>query len=305
LLSVLRDGHALAGYLVVVLPCALGLHYWLLARQEGDGTVLFGVLRHVLAWWLIVAVAGEELVWVGERLAPGVSLWSVLAWGVAMAAGLRLADFGVRRELWPFGAQPEAYRGMTYLPLALAAASWSLFANFSHSGGGSGLPYLPLFNPFDLTQLAVLAAVSGWLRQMRDDPMPGWESAGRFTAWPAVLGFVWISTLAARIAHHWGGVSFEAHALFHSALLQGMLTLLWSAVAIGLMIRATRQGSREGWYGGFALLAVVGVKLLAVDLANAGTAMWTGSLIGVALLVLAASYFAPVPLKAAESAEGG
>lgn len=305
LLSVLRDGHALAGYLVVVLPCALCLHYWLLARQEGDGTVLFGALRHVLAWWLIVAVAGDELVWIGQRLAPGVSLWPVLAWGVAMAAGLRLADFGVRRDLWPFAAQPEAYRGMACLPLALAAASWSLFANFSHSGGGSGLPYLPLFNPFDLTQLAVLAAVSGWLRQMRDDPVSGWESAGRFTAWPAVLGFVWISTLAARIAHHWGGVSFESHALFHSALLQGMLTLLWSAVAIGLMIRATRQGRREGWYGGFALLAVVGVKLLAVDLANAGTAMWTGSLIGVALLVLAASYFAPVPPKAAESAEGG
>jgi uncharacterized membrane protein len=120
---------------------------------------------------------------------------------------------------------------------------------------------------------------------------------------PAALGFVWISTLAARIAHHWGGVRFESHALFHSALLQGMLTLLWSALAIGLMIRATRQGSRQGWYGGFALLAVVGIKLLAVDLANAGTAMWTGSLIGVALLVLAASYFAPVPPKAAECGE--
>ena len=71
------------------------------------------------------------------------------------------------------------------------------------------------------------------------------------------------------------------------------------------MIRATRQGSRQGWYGGFALLAVVGVKLLAVDLANAGTAMWTGSLIGVALLVLAASYFAPVPPKAAVPAADG
>lgn len=303
--AALRDGHALAGYLVIVLPCALGVHYWLLERQEGSDAALFGAFRHVISWWLIVTLAGEELAWVGQRLAHGVSLWPLLAWGVAVAAGLRLADYGVRRDLWPFTAQPAAYRGTACLPLAVAAGCWSLFANFSHAGGGSGLPYLPLLNPFDLTQLAVLVAISGWLGQMRDDPLPGWEAAGRFTAWPALLGFVWISTLAARIAHHWGGVRFESQALFHSALLQGMLTLLWSALAIGLMIRATRQASRQGWYGGFALLAVVGIKLLAVDLANAGTAMWTGSLIGVALLVLAASYFAPVPPKAAEGAEGG
>ena len=306
--AALRDGHALAGYLAIVLPCALGVHYWLLARQEqqeGGGEALFGALRHVLSWWLIVAIAGEELAWVGQRLAHGVSLWPLLAWGVAVAAGLRLADYGVRRELWPFAAQPAAYRGTACLPLAIVVTLWSLFANFSHAGGGSGLPYVPLFNPFDLAQLAVLTALSGWLGKMRDDPLPGWDVAGRLTALPAALGFVWISALAARLAHHWGGVRFESHALFHSALLQGMLTLLWSALAIGLMIRATRQGSRQGWYGGFALLAVVGVKLLAVDLANAGTAMWTGSLIGVALLVLAASYFAPVPPKAAECGEGG
>jgi len=311
LAAALRDGHSLAGYLVIVLPCALGLHYWLLARQErpeNETPALFGALRHVAAWWLLVAIAGEELAWIGQRLAPGVSLWPVVAWGVALAAGLRLADFGVQRALWPFAAQPAAYRGTACLPLAIAAASWSLFANFSHAGGGSGLPYLPLFNPFDLTQLAVLGAIGSWLGRLRDEPLPGWEGwqgGANFTAWPALFGFVWISTLAARIAHHWGGVPFEPHALFHSALLQGMLTLLWSALAIGLMIRATRQGSRQGWYGGFALLAVVGVKLLAVDLANAGTAMWTGSLIGVALLVLAAGYFAPVPPKAAESAGAG
>jgi uncharacterized membrane protein len=299
--AVRRDGHALAGYLAVTLPSALGLFYWLLARQEQPGPAPFGALRHVAAWWLIVALAGEELAWIGQRLAPGITLWPLLGWGLVAALGLRLADVGVRRGLWPFAAQPQAYRGAACLPLALAAASWSLFANFSHTGGGSGLPYLPLFNLFDLTQLAVLAALGGWLGQLRAQPLPGWEAAENFSAWPAALGFVWISTLAARIAHHWGGVPFEAHALFHSVLLQGLLTLLWSALAIGLMIRATRQGRRQGWYGGFVLLAVVGVKLLAVDLANAGTAMWSGSLIGVALLVLAAGYFAPVPPKNEES----
>jgi uncharacterized membrane protein len=48
------------------------------------------------------------------------------------------------------------------------------------------------------------------------------------------------------------------------------------------------------------LLGVVGGKLLLVDAAGAGTLAWTGTLLGVALLVLAAGYFAPLPPKAAE-----
>ena len=42
---------------------------------------------------------------------------------------------------------------------------------------------------------------------------------------------------------------------------------------------------------------MVGGKLLLFDAAGRGTLMWTGTLIGVAILVLAASYFAPLPPK--------
>jgi uncharacterized membrane protein len=54
--------------------------------------------------------------------------------------------------------------------------------------------------------------------------------------------------------------------------------------------------------GGMGLLGVGGAKLLLVDLANSGTITWTASLIGVALLLLAAGYFAPAP--PARPAEG-
>ncbi|HVK56645.1 MAG TPA: DUF2339 domain-containing protein, partial [Burkholderiales bacterium] len=59
-----------------------------------------------------------------------------------------------------------------------------------------------------------------------------------------------------------------------------------------------RKLDRSRWFLGFSLLAVVGAKLLFVDLANVGTAAWTGSLIAIAVLVLAASYFSPAPPKA-------
>jgi uncharacterized membrane protein len=97
------------------------------------------------------------------------------------------------------------------------------------------------------------------------------------------------------VAHHWFGVAYQEHALFHSALFQGMLSFVWTCLAIGLMIHASRELLRANWFVGFGLLAVVGAKLLLVDAANAGTVIWTGTLIVVALLVIAAGYFAPRP----------
>jgi uncharacterized membrane protein len=61
------------------------------------------------------------------------------------------------------------------------------------------------------------------------------------------------------------------------------------------MIGATRKVLRGRWFLGFALLGVVGAKFILIDIVNKGTVTWTLSLIGVALLILAASYFSPAP----------
>ncbi|MCV4726407.1 DUF2339 domain-containing protein, partial [Escherichia coli] len=75
-------------------------------------------------------------------------------------------------------------------------------------------------------------------------------------------------------------------------LLQATLSLTWTVSALALMVWATRRGARTLWFAGFALLAAVGAKMLMVDLAGAGTAEWTGSLLGIGVLILAASYLA-------------
>ncbi len=57
--------------------------------------------------------------------------------------------------------------------------------------------------------------------------------------------------------------------------------------------------------GVIGLLGVVGLKLMLVDTAHVNTLGRTVSLLGVALLVIAASYFAPTPPKSATSGEEG
>ena len=166
---------------------------------------------------------------------------------------------------------------------------WLLIGNFTHSGAGSGLPYVPLLNPFDLVQLLVLYAIWRWTCTEEDSP--GLRPALYAAA------FLWISMEAARLTHHWGGVPFTRHDMLASAMLQAGLSLLWTATAMAMMIFASQHARRQLWFGGFGLLTLVGVKLILLDLSSKGTVTWTLSLIGIALLVIAASYFSPAPPK--------
>jgi uncharacterized membrane protein len=154
------------------------------------------------------------------------------------------------------------------------------------------LPYLPVLSVFDLVQGIGFAALSLTARQLA----PAWRGASRMGI--MALAFLWLSALAGRLAHHFGSVPFELAALMASSLFQAVLTLFWTVTAIATMIHASRRHLREQWFAGFALLAVVGGKLLLFDASGRGTVTWTLTLIGVALLVLAASYFAPLPPRA-------
>jgi uncharacterized membrane protein len=286
--------HALYSVMALLLPLALLVHYWLLYRHDRDGVPALNLLRHATAYWLLLALAGSELEWMAQQLSASASLWTLLAWGSAGAAGLLYCLHGLQQSRWPFAQYSSAYLGTLQYPVVIALFMWLLHSNISHSGAGSGLPYLPLLNPFDLAQLLVLFALWRWARCDGNQPvLPALYAAA----------FLWLSSEAARITHHWGGVPFAFDAMFASSMLQASLSLLWTSIAMGLMIFASQRALRTLWFGGFGLLAVVGVKLMLVDLASKGTVTWTLSLIGIALLVIAASYFSPAPPKIESGAQ--
>ena len=184
--------------------------------------------------------------WPGARYRPGRCSWRCSVGGAACGHS---------------HPPPGGYLELGALPPLAGVAFWSVAANLHHAGGGSGLPYLPVLNFFDLAQLAAIHAFlrAGSAEARRRSYVVG--IAG-------LLGFVWLTTLAARVAHHWGGVPFEIGHLIDSRLCQALVTLLWTGLAIVAMMVATRRASRHIWYGGFGLLAVVGVKLLLVDAAG-------------------------------------
>lgn len=293
-----RQQHVLTGALTLLYPATVGLYYWLLANHERDKiqTDSLPTLHLGMFWGLSVLMTNEVSWLVAHHLAPNNPLWLWLSYGLC-AATLILGTLAAhRQQRFPFNSPHVDYPITGVLPLVFASIVWFVIACFQYSGDGSGLPYLPLLNPLDLAMLLTLYSIHRWLTS----PQPHEYKDVLVHALPAGA-FLWVSTLAARLAHHWGGVPFNWDVLLHSALMQALLSVIWTLSAIGQMIYASHHHIRRRWFIGFGLLTVVGAKLMLVDLRNTGTITWTASLIGIALLVIAASYFSPAPPKPADT----
>lgn len=278
-----QHAHLLYGSMALVLPLAWATHLWVLRRQDEDGAALLNTPRHLAtAWTLLLSVGVEAGGWLGDWL-PAQDLWRWLAWiAVWLAAGHTVRSALTRGETdrWPWMVAPDIYARALLWPVASLLLLTVVALQFGHDGA-SALPYLPLASALDLTSVAALL----WLARSHLLPLPLVGGAC----------LLWVSALAARSVHHVAGVAWSAVAMFQSTLLQAALSLTWTVAALALMVYATRRGARTLWFAGFALLAAVGVKMLMIDLAGAGTVEWTASLLGIGALILIASYVAPVP----------
>jgi uncharacterized membrane protein len=287
--------HPLHDSMILALPAAFVSFYALLVQHERSGSRALVSEAHVYALLLLAMTLLRETLWLADRLAPNVVLWELLAWQL-VAAGLVLVTLHLdRHRAWPVRDQRGAYLlggALALLAISLAAA---LLANLSHHGGGAPLPYLPFASFFDVAQILVILTIYAWTAGARQ--LVGTEALRLARLVPSALAFVWISAMAMRLGHHWGGVAFEPEALIRSGFAQSILSLAWTAIALAVMIRASMKRLRREWFGGFALLGIVGAKFMLIDVVNKGTVTWALSLIGVGLLILAASYFSPAPPK--------
>jgi uncharacterized membrane protein len=285
--------HPLHDSMAFALPAAFASVYAILRANERGGLTAALPAAHVYALAVLAATVLLEALWLAAELAPGVTLWPLLAW-MLVPAGLAYAIVHLARHaIWPVGTQRKAYLATAAPALLAVAGLAALYANMNHSGAAPGVHYLPVASFFDVAQIAVILAVHAWTKTAAPDVDAELAKVVRMTL--AGLAFIWLSAMAMRVAHHWGGVPFSADALMASGLAQSMLSILWTAIALTLMISATRQVLRSRWFLGFALLGLVGAKFVLVDVVNKGTVTWTLSLIGVGLLILAASYFSPAP----------
>jgi uncharacterized membrane protein len=204
-----------------------------------------------------------------------------------------------QRMPWPLHPAARAYWWAAAAPLAGLAYGGAVMAALVAEGVTDPLPYLPLLNPVDLSVGLALVALTLWRRMLRtahDRP----EAAQPLLGKPALiaggaLAFIAINGIWLRTAHHWLGVDWNAQALGQSPVVQTGLAILWTLLAMGLMLFAHRRGLRISWLAGAGLLVVVVIKLLLMDMSKAQGWERIVTFIGVGVLMLIIGYFVPLP----------
>jgi uncharacterized membrane protein len=111
----------------------------------------------------------------------------------------------------------------------------------------------------------------------------------------AAIAFVAVNTVWLRVTHHFAGVAWNAHVMFESFLVQAGYSILWTLIAVVLMVGAHRKALRPVWMLGGGLLALTVLKLFIIDLSNRGGSERIIVFIAVGLLMLVVGYFAPMP----------
>ncbi|WP_095108849.1 DUF2339 domain-containing protein [Pseudomonas sp. Irchel 3E20] len=255
---------------------------------------------HVLGCWLLIGVLALELRYAMVLMAEQYNAWRWLGWALLPSLYLVLAALP-RAWPWPVSAYAREYRVYAALPLAGLMLVWFWLANAFSAGNAEPLPYVPLLNPLELGLLFALFGVYLWSR----------SAAGQWGQWGlradhaqrlgqllvGVSLFAFFTALVMRGAHQWSGVPFELDALLASMRVQAGLSIVWTLMALGLMIGGHLRHRREVWLVGAALIALVVAKLFFVELSNRGGLARIVSFIGVGVLLLVVGYFAPLPPK--------
>ncbi|MGI4730179.1 MAG: DUF2339 domain-containing protein [Janthinobacterium lividum] len=282
--------------------------------EAGPPALLAARVGHVGTAWLGIAMVANAVPLATERSGLAGTGWDDAILPVVLALALvlltrwatrRLADPAAAR--WPLTAHAADYGWVAAAPVATLALLVALAVGLASPGDAVPLPYLPLLNPVDLSLALVLGAVLLWRRTVLAAPAP---AGSRLLVEPGMLAtlgglaFVLVSTVWLRAAHQLIGVAWDAGALLGSFVVQAGLALLWTALALALMVGAHRRGVRSWWIVGAGLLGVTVAKLLLVDMGNVGGATRIVTFMGVGVLMLVVGYLAPLPPQRVPTPEG-
>ncbi len=267
------------------------------------GGVLLGVAMLADALWLGIDRAGLWRTAWAEVVFLVASIAVLLA--LTLTAGRAIRHAADKR--WPLDRHAAAYGWVAAIPIAVLVYGGALLTGLLSSGVAAPLPYVPVLNPVDLSLGLSLATLEAWRRTMLTAvPVPpGAAKLGGTGALSALAGlaFVIVNTVWLRIAHHWLGVPWSMDLLLDSVVVQTGLAILWTVLALTLMVVAHRHVRRTLWLVGAGLLALTVLKLLLIDLNAAGGGARIIAFMGVGVLMLVVGYLAPLPPKDSHPAE--
>lgn len=176
--------------------------------------------------------------------------------------------------------------------LVMVLLLWTLRA-FSIAPDFTLWSYIPILNPLDMMQIMTLSVSLYWIQRNKHKFTPNSrvQMYGLLTFITTLLA----SVIFARSVHMFREVNYRLITLWDDVYFQTGISILWSIIAIVLMLLSKRYINRSLWVAGFGLLILVVLKLFLVELANSGTIERIISFIVVGTLLLLIGYFVPLP----------
>ncbi|HEY5852449.1 MAG TPA: DUF2339 domain-containing protein [Lysobacter sp.] len=257
-------------------------------RDDAGGEL---ALAHSLWLWSWALAAGLSLYQLAGQAGMGDG-WQIAALGLPCGCIAALVQWRPQWIATPLAARFEQWRAPLQRVFMLALSLGAAVA-LTLPGSSTPLPWLPVLNPLDLAQLAVVGLVAAWLAS----PLVSDALRERRIPVLAAAGFALITVITLRTVHHAGGVAWGG-SMFSTSLVQTSLTIVWSVLGVFGWILGSRRGQRDLWRAGAVLMAVVLVKLILVDRAHLGTMFGIASFIAYGLLCTLVGYFAPAPPRA-------
>jgi len=191
-----------------------------------------------------------------------------------------------------FNTYKDYYKLMGTGGLMLMVMLWELHS-FTLAGDPAPLAYIPFLNPLDLMQTLGFGTMLLWLSIHRARFMPTGNNGIYMIT--AMMILMFSTVMLARSIHFYADIPYTLLALAKSTLFQTSLSLLWSILAMVIMLLAKRLVQRTFWIVGATLMGIVVVKLFLVELSSSGTVERIVSFIAVGALLLLIGYFAPLP----------
>ncbi len=304
-----------------------GLHWFLLKQYDNDLTTtttlpnsvtpehfaMFNGLMHAASIWLLTAFFAHCL----YRAIEKAQLWGTSWASVTLLVAAILVVFGLTalatkftkksatngnqsNAPWPFNLYAKSYAWTAVVPMIPLLFVGTALAAFVSKGSAKPLPYIPLLNPTELTIALALGTLLFWRQRILQSSFELSTASQTVIKKPMFLGvaalaFVAINTVWFRVAHHYLGVAWRADAMLNSFVVQAGISILWSSLALALMVWAHKKISRPVWLTGATLLGLVVLKLLLVDMSNRGGTERIITFIAVGCLMLLVGWFAPMP----------
>jgi len=303
--AVVGSNHPFADYGWIIWPVALLLQYWFLYRYSDEVGRIVLQWQHIITFWLVLLVASWESAWLINKAIDGAHSWRDVMFAMTPALLMFLLFTVGKHVRWPIKEHYKWYASHAATPVMIALAIVSLgFAVFHEGNPWPVQKFIPIANPVDLAVGFLLYLLMSWRIQLEriDSTLAKVVDKRVFNYAMAGIVFMWINGMVARTIHHWFDVRHDLVSMLNADQFQGTISIVWTILAISIMVIASRRLKRHLWFVGLGLFIVVAAKLFLHDMGNANALTMAISITVVGIIAVVFGYYlSPLPPKKEES----